>query len=97
MHVQDTHTHDECTKHTHTAAAPVAAPLVRSGERVVASPLAKKMAAEKGIDLATVAGTGPSGRVIARYARVFLLYILDENTIRPYMCVCVYVCVRAHM
>jgi pyruvate dehydrogenase E2 component (dihydrolipoamide acetyltransferase) len=43
------------------AAAPAAAP---SGERVVASPLAKRIAAEKGIDLALVKGTGPGGRIV---------------------------------
>jgi pyruvate dehydrogenase E2 component (dihydrolipoamide acetyltransferase) len=32
-------------------------------ERVFASPLAKKMAKEKGIDLSSVAGSGPSGRI----------------------------------
>lgn len=34
------------------------------GERLLASPLAKKMAAEKGIDLTLVAGTGPGGRIV---------------------------------
>lgn len=43
-----------------TAAAPAAAP--RKG-RVFASPLAKKLAAEKGIDLAQVSGSGPDGRI----------------------------------
>ncbi|XP_075958300.1 dihydrolipoyllysine-residue acetyltransferase component of pyruvate dehydrogenase complex, mitochondrial [Anarhichas minor] len=42
-----------------TAAAP-AAP--RKG-RMFASPLAKKLAAEKGIDLAQVSGSGPDGRI----------------------------------
>lgn len=42
------------------AAAPVAA-----GSRVVASPYAKTLAKETGVDLASVAGTGPNGRVIA--------------------------------
>ncbi|UNZ00300.1 pyruvate dehydrogenase complex dihydrolipoamide acetyltransferase [Zhouia spongiae] len=37
-----------------------------SGGRIFASPLAKKMAAEKGIDLATVKGTGESGRIIKK-------------------------------
>lgn len=41
------------------AAAPAGA---RKG-RVFASPLAKKLAAEKGIDLAQVSGSGPDGRV----------------------------------
>lgn len=34
--------------------------------RVVASPLAKKMAEEKGIDIKNVAGTGEAGRVVKR-------------------------------
>ncbi|GAI48766.1 unnamed protein product, partial [marine sediment metagenome] len=33
------------------------------GERVKASPLAKKIAAEKGVDLGNVKGTGPGGRI----------------------------------
>jgi pyruvate dehydrogenase E2 component (dihydrolipoamide acetyltransferase) len=36
------------------------------GGRVKASPLARRMAAERGIDLASVAGSGPEGRVVAR-------------------------------
>lgn len=38
---------------------------VKSGDRVFASPLAKKLAREKNIDLSSVQGTGPNGRVIA--------------------------------
>lgn len=34
--------------------------------RVKASPLAKKMAEDKGIDLATVAGSGPEGRIVKK-------------------------------
>ena len=34
------------------------------GERVKASPLAKRIAAEKGVDLATLTGTGPNGRIV---------------------------------
>jgi pyruvate dehydrogenase E2 component (dihydrolipoamide acetyltransferase) len=34
-----------------------------SGERIKASPLARKVAAEKGIDLRTLKGTGPGGRI----------------------------------
>ncbi|UAB77163.1 2-oxo acid dehydrogenase subunit E2 [Erythrobacter sp. SCSIO 43205] len=37
---------------------------LRSGDRVIASPLARKMASEQGIDLADVGGSGPGGRVI---------------------------------
>ncbi len=39
---------------------------VRTGGRVKASPLARRMAAERGIDLGSVPGSGPEGRVIAR-------------------------------
>ncbi len=47
------------------APAPAAAaPVASSDARVVASPLAKRLAAEKGIDLATVTGTGPNGRIV---------------------------------
>jgi pyruvate dehydrogenase E2 component (dihydrolipoamide acetyltransferase) len=45
------------------AAAPNAA--ASAGGRVVASPLAKKMAEEMGVDLTTVAGSGPGGRITA--------------------------------
>jgi pyruvate dehydrogenase E2 component (dihydrolipoamide acetyltransferase) len=47
------------------AAAPTAAPDVApAGGRVKATPLAKKVAREHGIDLEAVAGTGPGGRVL---------------------------------
>ena len=52
------------------AAAPVvavpvvAAPVVSNG-RVVASPRAKKLASQMGVDLATVRGSGPHGRIQA--------------------------------
>ncbi|MEO1484817.1 MAG: 2-oxo acid dehydrogenase subunit E2 [Bacteroidota bacterium] len=39
---------------------------VADGQRVFASPLAKKMAADKGIDLATVKGSGDHGRIVKR-------------------------------
>jgi len=47
-------------------AAPVSdAPSVRpAGARVFASPLARRIAAEKGIDLAQVSGSGPHGRIV---------------------------------
>jgi len=37
-----------------------------AGSRVRASPLAKRMAAERGVDLSALAGSGPEGRIIAR-------------------------------
>ncbi|RCL32313.1 MAG: 2-oxo acid dehydrogenase subunit E2 [Puniceicoccaceae bacterium] len=42
---------------------PVAA-ATTTANRIKASPLAKKIAAEKGIDLATIHGSGPSGRIV---------------------------------
>ena len=44
-----------------TASAPSKAP---SGNRVFASPLARRLAEQKGVDLATVNGSGPHGRII---------------------------------
>jgi pyruvate dehydrogenase E2 component (dihydrolipoamide acetyltransferase) len=41
-----------------------AAPVRAEGERVKISPLAKKLAAEKGIDPALVKGSGPGGRIV---------------------------------
>ncbi len=48
-------------------AAPVvqaAAPVAPTGDRVVASPLAKRMAQQAGLSLAGVAGSGPGGRIV---------------------------------
>ncbi|MEM9419306.1 MAG: dihydrolipoamide acetyltransferase family protein [Planctomycetota bacterium] len=48
-----------------TPAAPVAA-AAPSGAKIRVSPLARKLAEEHGVDLATVTGTGPDGRIIKR-------------------------------
>jgi pyruvate dehydrogenase E2 component (dihydrolipoamide acetyltransferase) len=48
-----------------TAAAVTAQSPGRAGERVKASPLARRIARERGVDLGSVSGTGPEGRVIA--------------------------------
>ena len=48
-------------------AAPTVAPApAASGERAAASPLAKRMARQAGLDLAAIRGSGPHGRVIKR-------------------------------
>ncbi|KAJ3019404.1 hypothetical protein HKX48_002103 [Thoreauomyces humboldtii] len=49
------------SKSTEKAASSASKP---SGGRVIASPLAKSLAAEKGIDLSAVKGTGPDGRIV---------------------------------
>ncbi|MDG1472300.1 MAG: pyruvate dehydrogenase complex dihydrolipoamide acetyltransferase [Ascidiaceihabitans sp.] len=41
-----------------------AAPVAVSGERVFASPLARRIAAQKGLDLNAIAGSGPRGRIV---------------------------------
>jgi len=48
--------------------APTAAPAPtpEAGERIVASPLAKRMARQAGLDLAAIRGSGPHGRVVKR-------------------------------
>jgi pyruvate dehydrogenase E2 component (dihydrolipoamide acetyltransferase) len=46
------------------AAAAQVAPPVATGTRVFASPLARRIAADKGLDLTKVAGTGPHGRIV---------------------------------
>jgi pyruvate dehydrogenase E2 component (dihydrolipoamide acetyltransferase) len=49
------------------APAPAPTPAIAkaaTGDRVIASPLAKRIAADKGIDLARVKGSGPNGRIV---------------------------------
>lgn len=57
-----------------TKAVPVA-PVSNSGGRVFASPLAKKVAEEKGIDIHNIAGTGESGRVVKRDVDHYVPYV----------------------
>ena len=47
-----------------SAPAPAAAATAPGGARIFASPLAKRIAAEKGINLATLKGSGPNGRIV---------------------------------
>lgn len=68
-------------------AAPVAeskpvaspAPVSNTSGRVFASPLAKKVAADKGIDINQVAGTGDSGRIVKRDVDHFTPYVPAAN------------------
>ena len=46
-------------------AGPAPAP-VAAGGRVLASPLAKRMAAQSGLDIGAIKGSGPNGRVVKR-------------------------------
>lgn len=52
--------------HPATPLEPAAAPPAHDGGRIKASPLARRMAEERGIALRLVRGTGPAGRIIKR-------------------------------
>jgi len=49
-----------------SAPAPASAPAALNGARVFASPLARRVARDAGLDLAKVSGTGPHGRIVER-------------------------------
>jgi len=61
--------------------ARVERPPPSAGERVVASPAARKLAQEHGIDLSRLTGTGPGGRI----SREDVLSALQQTTISPLM------------
>ncbi|MBC7144904.1 MAG: pyruvate dehydrogenase complex dihydrolipoamide acetyltransferase [Thioclava marina] len=46
------------------AAPAPAAPQAADGKRIFASPLARRIAADKGVDLASISGSGPKGRIV---------------------------------
>ncbi len=45
-------------------AAPAPAPAASDGTRIFASPLARRIAKDKGLDLSTLKGSGPKGRIV---------------------------------
>nr|WP_319948792.1 pyruvate dehydrogenase complex dihydrolipoamide acetyltransferase [uncultured Shimia sp.] len=47
-----------------TSPAPSVAPVAASGTRIFASPLAKRIAADRGLDLSQISGSGPRGRIV---------------------------------
>jgi pyruvate dehydrogenase E2 component (dihydrolipoamide acetyltransferase) len=59
---------------------PVAAPSQPESGRLIASPRARKLAREKGVDLSLVSGTGPHGR---RIERDVLDYMAAQPTATP--------------
>ncbi|MEY3086284.1 MAG: hypothetical protein RLZZ506_1531 [Bacteroidota bacterium] len=63
-------------------AAPAAAPVANNSnsDRVFASPLAKKLAAERGIDIHAVGGTGENGRIVKRDVDHYVPYTPAANT-----------------
>jgi pyruvate dehydrogenase E2 component (dihydrolipoamide acetyltransferase) len=56
--------HAEAPKAAPAAPAPKPAAPAQDGKRLFASPLARRIAAQKGIDLAALSGTGPRGRIV---------------------------------
>ena len=46
------------------ATSPAPSPMRTEGSRIIASPRARALAAERGVDLSTVTGTGPGGRIV---------------------------------
>jgi len=61
-----TKTSVEPTKETIVAQPPVSVSALASSERPFASPLAKRIALDKNISLASIQGSGPHGRIIKR-------------------------------
>lgn len=53
------------------ATAPVSTPSVSNDERLKASPLAKKLAEEKGIDITQIQGSGENGRIVKKDIETF--------------------------
>ncbi|KLE36081.1 pyruvate dehydrogenase complex dihydrolipoamide acetyltransferase [Aurantiacibacter luteus] len=51
------------TEEASPASVPTPAPAA-SGDRIVASPLAKRIAQQKGVDLSSIKGSGPNGRIV---------------------------------
>ena len=64
-------------------AAPVVTPVeeasISSDERIKASPLAKKMAADAGVNLSTLAGSGEHGRIVKRDIEAYI----EQQTSAP--------------
>ncbi len=63
---------------TTPAAKPIA--VASNTERLFASPLAKKLAEEKGIDISSVAGTGEGGRIVKRDVDHYTPYTPAERS-----------------
>ena len=57
-----------------------ASPVYNDDDRVFASPLAKRLAEEKGIDIRTVVGTGENGRIVKRDIDHYVPYSAPVGT-----------------
>lgn len=70
----------EPVKEIATTPVKVSAPVASNSDRIFASPLAKKLAEEKGIDINAVAGTGDGGRIVKRDVDHYTPYTHAERT-----------------
>lgn len=64
--VKETNVANDTSKSTPASTTPAVTASTSTDERVFASPLARKVAEEKGIDISNVIGSGESGRVVKR-------------------------------
>lgn len=62
---------------------PATATVSNSGGRIFASPLAKKVAEDKGIDISQVSGTGDNGRVVKRDVDHYTPYVPAASSHAP--------------
>jgi pyruvate dehydrogenase E2 component (dihydrolipoamide acetyltransferase) len=70
----------EPVKEIATTPVKVSAPVASNSDRIFASPLAKKLAEEKGININAVAGTGDGGRIVKRDVDHYTPYTPAERT-----------------
>ena len=61
-----------------TTTAPSPSPARTDGQRIFASPLARRIAAEKGLDLSQISGSGPHGRIVK--ADLMTISRADQST-----------------
>lgn len=66
-----------------SAPKPLAAAPLEANGRVYASPLARKMAEERGIDISTVIGTGEGGRIVKKDIEYYSPYTGGTTRTRP--------------
>lgn len=64
--VEDTETTKTTSVSKAVAVEKAAAPTISTTRRVKASPLARRIASERGMELSSITGTGPDGRIVAR-------------------------------
>ncbi|KAG6879727.1 hypothetical protein C0992_012330 [Termitomyces sp. T32_za158] len=66
-----------------TKSQPDSKPELPTGERIFASPIAKKIALERGIPLAQIKGSGPSGRIIRADVENYKPASAPSTTVSP--------------